>query len=231
MTLKNIAQSLGLLLLFAVPMAFCATDNKGSIKHGGNGSSTVENRTGGNGGPTAAVVVTCSEGEVAATKRKNDAAGLHVWFSIERPEGRRYRRPYLAVWLEDADGFPVKTGALWVQTDQPGPRWHRDLTRWFRNDRMRKVVEKTDLIDGVDGISGPTRGPGKYEVHFDGTDNAGDTLPTGVYTLCLEAAREHGTYKIIREKFEWGSKSLEKKSLKGNLEIPVASYEFVAPKF
>lgn len=75
------------------------------------------------------------------------------------------------------------------------------------------------------------RGPGKYEVHFDGTDNTGDTLPAGVYTLCLEAAREHGTYKIIREKFEWGTKSIETKLLKGNVEIPVASYEFVAPKF
>ncbi len=231
MTLKNIIQTPGLLLLFAVPMAFCATANNAITNKESNGSSKVEHRTVGNREPTSTVVGTCTEGEVAATASKNDRVGLHVSFSIERPEGRRYRRPYLAVWLEDADGFPVKTGILWLQTDQPGPRWHRDLTRWFRNDRMRKVVEKINLIDGVDGISGPTRGPGKYEVHFDGTDNTGDTLPAGVYTLCLEAAREHGTYKIIREKFEWGTKSIERKLLKGNVEIPAASYEFVAPKF
>lgn len=231
MTLKILAPAFGLSLLFAIPLAFCATDNEASSKPGLNGPTKVEHTNGSNWEAAPAEVLTCSDGNVAAAKDDKDRTGLHVWFSIERQEGRRYRRPYLAVWLEDADGFPVKTGVLWIQTDQPGPRWHRDLTRWFRNDRMRKVVEKTNLINGVDGISGPTRGPGKYEVHFDGTDNAGDALPKGDYTLCLEAAREHGSYKIIREKFGWGPGSIEKHSLKGNVEIPVASYEFVAPKF
>ncbi|MEM6472510.1 MAG: DUF2271 domain-containing protein [Planctomycetota bacterium] len=153
----------------------------------------------------------------------SEEAGLHVWFKLERPGGTRYRRPYLAVWLEDTDGYPVKTATLWWQTDQPGPRWHRDLTRWYRNDRMRKMVEKTDLVDG---ISGATRGPGDYETHFDGTDNAGKPLPPGKYTLCLEAARENGTYKIIRQPIEWGDQPIEKTDLKGNIEITKAAFEF-----
>ncbi|MEM7010752.1 MAG: DUF2271 domain-containing protein [Verrucomicrobiota bacterium] len=123
-------------------------------------------------------------------------SGLVVDFKLNRPKGGRYRRPYVAVWLEDQDGYPVKTAVLWMQTERPGPRWHRDLTRWYRNDRTRKPVEKSDLI-GV--ISGATRGPGKYEARFHGNDNAGDPLPEGKYTLCLEVAREHGTYQIIRE--------------------------------
>jgi hypothetical protein len=151
-----------------------------------------------------------------------DAPGLHVWFSLARVEGRRYRRPYLAVWLEDHDGYPVKTGVLWLQTSQPGPRWHRDLTRWYRNDRMRAIAEGTELIDA---ISGPTRGPGDYECHFDGTDQLGKPLPPGSYTLCIEAAREHGTYKIIREKFDWG-KPFERKDLAGNTEISQAALRF-----
>ncbi|MEL7267307.1 MAG: DUF2271 domain-containing protein [Planctomycetota bacterium] len=149
--------------------------------------------------------------------------GLHVWFKLERPKGSRYRKPYLAVWLEDKDGFPVKTATLWWQIEQPGPRWHRDLTRWYRNNRMRKVVEKTNLVDG---ISGATRGPGDYETHFDGTDNAGDALPNGEYTLCLEAARENGTYKIIRQKVQLGDKPIEKTKLKGNIEIAAASFSY-----
>ena len=153
----------------------------------------------------------------------SDQPGLHVWFKLERPSGARYRRPYLAVWLEDPDGYPVKTATLWWQTEQPGPRWHRDLTRWYRNDRMRKLVEKTDLVDG---ISGATRGPGDYETHFDGTDNAGKPLPAGKYTLCLEAARENGTYKIIRQPIEWGEEAIEKTELKGNIEITKASFAF-----
>ncbi len=158
------------------------------------------------------------------TLAEGDAApGLHVWFRLDRPSGSNYRRPYVAVWLEDADGFPVKTEVLWLMTEQPGPRWHRDLTRWYRNDRMRKIVEKTDLIDG---ISGATRGPGSYEARFDGTDNDGDPLPDGTYTLCLEAARENGTYKIIRKRFQWGDQAIERTELKGNIEIPQAAFAF-----
>lgn len=142
--------------------------------------------------------------------------GLHISFALNRPEGGQYRRPYVAVWIEDQENFPVKTGALWIQTEQPGPRWHRDLTRWYRNDRMRKVAEKTDLIDG---ISAATRGPGSYAAHFDGTDNAGQALKPGKYTLCLEVAREHGTYQIIRHEFVWGDQAIPQVSLDGNIEV------------
>ncbi len=155
-----------------------------------------------------------------------DQPGLHVWFKLERPEGGHYRRPYLAVWLEDVDGFPVKTAVLWIQTEHPGPRWLRDLTRWYRNDRMRRIAEQTNLIETV---SGATRGPGEYEAHFDGTDNDSEPLPAGRYTLCLEAARENGTYKIIRKRFEWGTAAIEKADLKGNIEITEAAFEFIPP--
>ncbi len=162
--------------------------------------------------------------EVGIESQETTKSGLHVWFSLQRPTSGRYRRPYLAIWLEDEDGFPVKTGILWLQTNHPGPRWHRELTRWYRNDRIRKLAEKTDLIDG---ISGPTRGPGNYRAHFNGTDNNGEQLPDGKYTLCLEAAREHGTYKIIRENIQWGDEGIAKTNLEGNIEIPVASYKFI----
>jgi len=151
------------------------------------------------------------------------SSGLFVEFSLSRPEGGRYRRPYVAVWLEDKDGFPVKTAALWLQTEQPGPRWHRDLTRWYRNDRMRKLAENTELIDAV---SGPTRGPGDYSAYFDGTDNSGKPLPPGKYTLCIEAAREHGTYQLIKENLELSDKVIPKKQLNGNVEVSAASYRF-----
>ncbi|QDU76339.1 Thiamine biosynthesis lipoprotein ApbE precursor [Bremerella volcania] len=150
--------------------------------------------------------------------------GLFVDFTIQRAEGGRYRRPYVAMWLEDAEGFPVKTEILWMQTEQPGPRWHRDLTRWYRNDRLRKTVENIDLIDTISGV---TRGPGEYKAHFDGTDNLDLPLAAGKYTLCLEVAREHGTYQIIRETFEWGDKPIAEKKLKGNVEVGSMSYRFV----
>jgi len=51
-------------------------------------------------------------------------ACMVFWFPTRSGHGSNYRRPYLAVWLEDADGFPVKM-RLVVATEQTGPRWHR----------------------------------------------------------------------------------------------------------
>ncbi|HCO26668.1 MAG TPA: hypothetical protein DIT97_27990, partial [Gimesia maris] len=87
--------------------------------------------------------------EVNRNANEKSTAGLNVDFTLKRPEGGRYRRPYVAVWLEDEDGFPVKTALLWMQTKQPGPRWHRDLTRWYRNDRFRKLAENKELIGTI----------------------------------------------------------------------------------
>ncbi|HBE69739.1 MAG TPA: hypothetical protein DDW52_16460, partial [Planctomycetaceae bacterium] len=144
-----------------------------------------------------------------------------------RPKGSRYRRPYVAIWLEDAEGFPVKTAILWIQTEQPGPRWHRDLTRWYRNNRMRKAVEKEKLIGT---ISSATRGAGEYQAVFDGTDNAGKKLPSGTYTLCLEVAREHGTYQLIREKVKLDGSAIAKQELKGNIEMSKVAYQYLPNK-
>ena len=155
---------------------------------------------------------------------RDQKPGLLVKFELNRPKGTRYRRPYVAVWLEDTDGFPVKTAVLWMQTESPGPRWHRDLTRWYRNDRMRQVVEEKKLIGT---ISGATRGPGEYKARFDGTDNVGAALPIGKYTLCIEAARENGTYQIIREPLQLAGKTIDEQKLKGNIEVRSASWSYI----
>jgi thiamine biosynthesis lipoprotein len=150
---------------------------------------------------------------------------LVVKFELNRPSGGQYRRPYVAVWLEDADGFPVRTAILWMQTKQPGPRWHRDLLRWHRNDGVRKLADDTELI-GV--ISGATRGPGEYKAVFDGRDDAGKPLKAGKYTLFIEAVREHGTHQLISHPLTLGKESLEETKLKSNVEIKSASVEYRA---
>ncbi|MBA60885.1 MAG: membrane-associated lipoprotein, partial [Planctomycetaceae bacterium] len=152
--------------------------------------------------------------------------GLRISFSLNRPQEGRYRRPYVAIWLEDGDGFPVKTALLWLQVEQPGPRWHRDLTRWYRNDRARKLVESADLIKTV---AGATRGPGKYETRFDGNDNSGKPLASGRYTLCIEVAREHGTYQIIRKSIMLGPKAIPLTKISGNVEVGGISYQYTPP--
>ena len=111
-----------------------------------------------------------------------------------------------------------------MQTEQPGPRWHRDLTRWYRYDRLRKVVEEKDLIDT---IAGATRGPGEYQARFDGTDNLGKSLPHGQYTLYIEVAREHGTYQLIRQPVELTAKPIDEQKLKDNVEVSQAAFYYI----
>ncbi|MCA9169808.1 MAG: DUF2271 domain-containing protein [Planctomycetales bacterium] len=148
---------------------------------------------------------------------------LLIELELNRPDGGRgYRRPYVAVWVEDEKGFPVRTIALWLQTTGPGPRWHRDLRRWYRGDEMRLLVDDTDLIDT---ISSATRPAGKYKLVWDGLDDLEQPLAAGKYTLFLEAAREHGTYQLIRYPFELNGKPFGK-SLDGNVEIKAASLKF-----
>ncbi len=137
-------------------------------------------------------------------------------------QGGRYRRPYVAAWVEDADGFPVKTLALFLMTDNPGPRWHRDLRRWYSSEQMRALVDKNKLI-GV--ISKPTRNPGEYKVEWDAQDDNGKPLNEGKYTLFIEAAREHGTYQLMKYPFEIGGAEFTKE-LQGNVEIKSATMTY-----
>ena len=110
-----------------------------------------------------------------------------------------------------------------MQTKQPGPRWHRDLLRWYRNDAVRKLADKRDLIGT---ISGATRGSGQYKAVFDGKDDAGQLLPAGKYTLFIEVAREHGTYQLIRHPLTLGTEPIAETKLKSNVEIQSASVEY-----
>jgi hypothetical protein len=148
---------------------------------------------------------------------------LHVTIELARPARGQYRRPYVAVWLEDVNEDPVRTGLLFMTTKEPGPRWHRDLLRWYRQDNVRKMTSDIDLVDT---ISSASRGPGQYRAVFDGTDDAGKPLKPGKYTLLIEVAREHGTYQMIRQSLELGREPIKQTSLKPNVEIASASYEY-----
>ena len=62
---------------------------------------------------------------------------------INRPNTgkRRYQRPYVAVWVEDKDGHPVRTLTLWVTATKHGSQWIPDLKRWYRGDQARRRVD------------------------------------------------------------------------------------------
>lgn len=159
---------------------------------------------------------------VAFDDAAKSAHKMTVEFVIAKPgDARRYRRPYVAVWIEDKDGWPVKTLALFLMQNNPGPRWYRDLRRWYGGDQMRLTIEDGDIIKTV---SKPSRNPGTYKVSWDGTDNAGKPLKTGSYTLLIESAREHGNYRLIKHDFQLGQAFA--KELKANEEISAAKVQY-----
>jgi FAD:protein FMN transferase len=128
------------------------------------------------------------------------------------------RRPYVAVWIEDKDKFPVRTIALWYQKE----RWLPDLRSWYRDDRVRAMAEGNDITASV---ASATRSAGKYSLKWDGKDNAGKLVKAGKYTVCIEAAREHGTYQIMRQEVDFNA-SPQKLDLPGNQEISNASLDY-----
>lgn len=142
---------------------------------------------------------------------------LRVDFEINRPDTRRYERPYIAIWIEDSDGQLVKTLCLWAQLDT---NYVKKLSRWIR-------LKDKDW-DRINALSRATRRPGRYRLIWDGTDESGELLPIGTYAIFIEAVREHGTHTLIREQITLGDEPFLQ-ALKGNLEIKSASLHY-APK-
>ena len=143
---------------------------------------------------------------------------LTVSLELARIESARARRPYVAVWIEDKDKFPVRTLGLWLQK----PRWLPELRAWNRDDRIRAAAEHRDITPSV---SSATRPPGKYTLKWDGKDNAGKLVKAGTYTVNIEAAREHGTYQILRQEMEFQG-TPKQIDLKGGTEISAASLNY-----
>ncbi len=153
----------------------------------------------------------------------NRSYELAVDFVINEADGGgRYHRPFVAVWIEDEAGNSVKTLSLWVQTVRRGPRWIPDLKRWYRKETARRASKGGDLVET---ISVATRQPGHYTVIWNGRNDDGKLVSQGTYAVCVEAAREHGTYQLMRDTISVGSKPAQK-SLGGNVEIKSATASY-----
>jgi hypothetical protein len=145
-----------------------------------------------------------------------------VDLTIAAQQGRRYHRPYVAVWVEDAAGRPVRTLSLWVSTEGRGQRYIRELRRWFSSERAPAGAGGPDLVATV---SSATRLPGRYTVSWDGRDDRGRVVEQGTYRVYIEAAREHGSYQLMQKELTLGAKPVSV-ALPGNEEIEGASIEY-----
>lgn len=158
---------------------------------------------------------------VAAVKW-DSSLELAINLTLERPSGGRYDRPYVAVWLEDASGNAVRTLELWMKSDRGGARYLEHLTRWIRDEANRQSKDGGDLVSSV---SSPTREAGKYSLVWDGKNDKKLPVGQGTYFVCIETAREHGPYQLVREAVVLGAKPLSKK-LTGDGELKEVSVDY-----
>jgi len=138
--------------------------------------------------------------------------------NIESTDGKRVRRPFVAVWVEDAAKTPVRNLAIWYNK----PRWLPDLKSWSRanGDEFRKAE-----AGKLSSTSSATRGPGKYSLSWDGKDDSGKLVKAGLYTVFIEVAREHGTYQVISKEMKFTG-SAQKVELTPNTELASASLDY-----
>ncbi|MEG9431568.1 DUF2271 domain-containing protein [Terriglobus sp. ADX1] len=144
----------------------------------------------------AAYIVKAGAAAPQAGSNWNQSMELQIKLELPRMDNPRYRRPYVAVWIEDKDKYPVRTIALWFKN----PRWLNELKQWYRDDQLRNLSEGTD-ISGT--VSSATRVPGSYTLKWDGKDNNGKLVKAGTYTVVIEAAREHGGHSLLRQEINF----------------------------
>ena len=143
---------------------------------------------------------------------------LTVGISINLIQGFRVTRPYVAVWIEDANGHPVRTIALWFNKF----RFLHELQTWYSD----QLLYRTDGAQTfANSISSATRPPGTYTLNWDGKDDAGNLVKPGKYRVFVEVSREHGTRQLLREDMDF-SGIPKRVNLPGGIEIASAYFDY-----
>lgn len=143
------------------------------------------------------------------------SAGYQLTIAVELPkvEVKRYRKPYTAIWIEDEQGKAVKTLAVWGNA----PKYLKTLRDWWK-------IGKDDG-DLVKAVARATRGPGKYDLVWDGKDDKGNPVSQGKYTVRVEVHREFGDDVTQRGEIECRDKPATVK-LDKNTEAAETVVEF-----
>lgn len=142
------------------------------------------------------------------------AADLRLSIEIPRLDVAEYHRPYIAAWVEHPDNrFAANLAVLYDMqlANAEGETWLKDLRQWWR--RSGRSLDMP-----VDGVSGPTRPPGRHSIDFTAADSELAGLSAGKYVLVVEASREVGGREILKIPFSWGSAPVDA-SAQGSSEL------------
>jgi thiamine biosynthesis lipoprotein len=153
---------------------------------------------------------------IAKDKTWDPKYELSINLELAQIEGVRVHRPFVAVWVVDADKKPVRNIAIWYNK----PRWLRDMRAWYDTYYEAFSAENSN----ISSTSSATRAPGKYTLKWDGKNDKGELVKQGKYTIYIEAAREHGTYQLISQEMEF--KKAQQIELTPNTEVASASLDY-----
>ena len=144
------------------------------------------------------------------------AAEMTIDIEIPQIKVAEYHRPYVAVFVEGADGKAAASLAAWYMmkdTDEGhGTKWLPDLRQWWR--KAGRTLEVP-----VDGVTGPTRPAGRHALKVDARDPRLAALKPGSYTLVVEAAREVGGRELLKIPFRWPLTSAQSGKAQGTSEL------------
>jgi hypothetical protein len=143
------------------------------------------------------------------------AAEATISVDIPQLNVAEYHKPYVAMWVESADGGKITNLAVWYHVkhkDNEGTKWLKDMRHWWRRTGR-------ELTLPADGLSSPTRAPGTHQISFDSSAKPLHGLTPGSYQLVIEAAREVGGRELLRVPFEWPPKAPATAQAKGEHEL------------
>jgi len=109
-------------------------------------------------------------------------SGYHLTLTLPLTANRSSKRPYVAVWVDDASGKLVRALALWGDK----PKYWMDLSTLFN--------QVHGNVEPFHSVTRATRSAGKYELEWDGLDNEHKPVPQGSYRITIETNQEHGSY-------------------------------------
>jgi hypothetical protein len=152
----------------------------------------------------------------AADKLWDPSYELAINLELATIEGMRVHRPYVAVWVVDANKKPVRQIALWYNKQ----KYLDEMRSWYATFYDRFSAGNSN----ISSTSSATRSPGKYTLKWDGKDEKGSLVKQGTYTIYIEAAREHGTYQLMNQEFT--PKKPQHTDIPGNVEVVSASLDY-----
>lgn len=144
----------------------------------------------------AATSTTVEASAQSTTAGAATSGEVTIDFTYAASGGGQAHNPYLAAWVEDAEGNLVDTLAVWYEQSRKGTRWLNELSAWAQADGSS---------ESLDAVSGATRTPGDQSLLWDLTDLEGDAVDAGTYTVYVETAREHGPHSLISQEITVGS--------------------------